>query len=227
MQIDFRGSIEIRDLQRAQWLQRKPRMFFAVVGVLILFSMILAGVAMLFEKTLRPWDRFWMLGFLAFLGTGLWLLPRLSVRRLWKKRSDMREPVFGRVTEGSVDFHGPVIHENALVSWEWRSDYPVFWPPFIGTFLWLMRGPGGRDWREYKRRRDEFSPMTAEDVGRARTASSNVGEKWDAFNCYKCSNRIVLLYRRNGFIWLFPRSLFKDDVDWNAFRHLARRKVPR
>jgi hypothetical protein len=192
-------------------------MFFAIVGVVILVGMLWAGVAMLFEETVPLWNRLRMLGIVVFLAVTLWFVPRLSVYRLWKKRKDMQEPIFGRITEDRVDYHGPAIHENLLPNGKAAE--------FIG-FGVPQASRQRRQWKEYKRRRDEFSPMTEEDVKRARTAPANVGEKWDVFTSYKFSDRIVMLYRRNGLVCLFPRSVFRDDGDWNAFLHLVRDKVP-
>ena len=228
MNIDFSGSLRFRDLQRAQWMERRPRVIFGVLGALILVLMVWAGVHIVLDETVPPWLRVRFVGFFALLAVWLWLLPRLSVYRLWKRRDDLHQPVSGGITEDFVDYHGPAVVKYMLGRCGGRSSslHWIFWIPIVGPSLWVM-GSGRREWREYKRRRDEFTPMTAEDVKRWRASPSNVGEKWDVFVSYEYARPIVLLYKRNGFVYLFPRSLFKSDDDWNTFLDLVKRKMPR
>ena len=93
--------------------------------------------------------------------------------------------------------------------------YPYLMPFLAAKRVWKRLGFG-----------DELTGTASEDGLAIAGADYAVDYKWQLYERARISDSVVLLYAQKNLWTMFPRSLFADDDDWQAFVGLVKANVP-
>lgn len=92
-------------------------------------------------------------------------------------------------------------------------------------FLIMMRLQITRIWKKQQAAFATISGLITDDAVTYNTALSDSTCRWAMFQKYKIAPDMILLYQNTNAFNMFPRHLFKNDGDWNAFIQLVQQKI--
>jgi hypothetical protein len=95
----------------------------------------------------------------------------------------------------------------------------IFARPFIAPYEAISKLTKNKDFKE------KISGAASDEVIIWKTSLSSSELKWDVFHKAEIRENLLMLYQENNWYFLVTNSFFKNDIDWQNFKSLVKKKL--